>query len=431
VWLGIDDTDSRRGGCTTWALTELVGVARVHGLDLLGEPRLVRLNPNVPWKTRGNAALAMRLGRGRGTAETVGELGGRAVLAYERGTPATVDGAAGFLAAAWHRLLRIAPEERGTDPAMVAVDEALPTALYRDAVRDVVRVGPVEERLRRAGAVVRVRGGRRGIIGAAAAIAWPGSRSTWELLAYRRPERVGLPREVVASTVVDAQRRESELFLCHDPRTRRLLVAPHTDCPILFGLRATSPHAPKAARPTIAAEPTDRWMLFRTNQATGDHLVPRRAAELRAYLSAIVRGTVLGDPVSLRGGHVRFRVRDSVGDRLNCLAFEPTKTLPAAARQLRNGDSVRVWGAFGGRRTLRLEGLEVVRLSRGLRRLPPVCPRCRRTTASLGAGRGWRCPGCRARSPPEAARSVPVLRTLARGTVHPTPSARRHLAPLP
>ena len=83
--LGIDDTDSPKGGCTTWLLTELLREARREGIDLIGEPRLVRLNPNIPWKTRGNAALAARFGRGAGRRTKVAEIEGRPVFWYRPG----------------------------------------------------------------------------------------------------------------------------------------------------------------------------------------------------------------------------------------------------------------------------------------------------------------------------------------------------------
>ena len=64
LYLGVDDTDSLRGMCTTFLATELVRDLREW--DLIGYPRLVRLNPNIPWKTRGNGAICLRLGAGRG-----------------------------------------------------------------------------------------------------------------------------------------------------------------------------------------------------------------------------------------------------------------------------------------------------------------------------------------------------------------------------
>ncbi len=146
--------------------------------------------------------------------------------------------------------------------------------------------------LDRCGATVRTTGSERGLVGAAAAIAWRETHPTWELIAYRAPGRTGSSRRVDAESVRSVRRRYPELFLCDDPHTRRLLVAPHTPCPILYGLRGTRPEAPLAARRLVVSEPVDRWMLFRTNQGSGDHLVRRTVRELAEYRSAVVVGTV-------------------------------------------------------------------------------------------------------------------------------------------
>jgi tRNA(Ile2)-agmatinylcytidine synthase len=431
LWIGVDDTDSPRGGCTTHVLTEILDEAREHGLDLIGEPRLVRLNPNVPWKTRGNAALSARLGRGVGRRRRVGEVRARAVWAFERGRPPAAEVVPPFLEAAWQRVLRNAKVgETGTDPALVASDHRLPAPLYWAAVREVVPVAENRRRLDREGAWYRTHGSDRGLVGAAAAAAWPGGHPTWEAIAYRDPRRVGSPRRVEARSVQAAQRRVPSLFLCRDPRTLRLLVAPHTDCPILFGLRATDPAGAMRAVPMIRSEPVDRWLLFRTNQGTGDHLVVRAPGEVTAYRAAILEGIVRHPPTDLPGGHVRLSIADSEGTTLDCLAFEPTKTLPAVARSLRPGDRVRVWGSRARDPTFRLEGIRLLALpARTGPASSPRCPTCERRARSLGRSRGFRCPGCHRRWPPESARARTVAPTFPTGVYHPTPSARRHLAP--
>jgi tRNA(Ile2)-agmatinylcytidine synthase len=431
IWIGIDDTDSPRGGCTTWTLTELLDEARACGVDLIGEPRLVRLNPNVPWKTRGNAALAARFGVGRGRRRRVGEVGDLPVWSFDRAAPLAPRERSRWIDRAWARVLRSSREDPGTDPVLVASERSLGADLYWNAVREVVDPEVVLARLERDGATVRMRGDPRGAVGAAAAIGWPGIRRTWELITYRTPGRLGSQREVNARSVRAAETRHPDLFLCDDPRTRRLLVAPHTPCPILFGLRGTRPEAPLAARREVRSEPVDRWVLFRTNQGTGDHLTPRRATELSDYLSAVVTGSVAGPPEVARGGHVRFEIIDRAQAPLTCVAFEPTKTLPAVARSLRPGDELRVWGSHGRERTLRLEGIEILRLAprTGARR-PPRCPTCGISASSLGRARGYRCSRCRRSWPPEAAVLPSASPEFPRGVYHPTPSARRHLAPL-
>src|SRR5207245_5921974 len=84
LWLGVDDTERLRRMCTTFLAAELVRDL-TRDFDLVGDPRLVRLNPNIPWKTRGNAAVCLRIGSGRGEPMTVGELGGRPIQTFPRG----------------------------------------------------------------------------------------------------------------------------------------------------------------------------------------------------------------------------------------------------------------------------------------------------------------------------------------------------------
>ncbi len=431
LWLGIDDTDSPRGGCTTFVLTELLRLARDMDVDLIGEPRLVRLNPNIPWKTRGNAALSARFGRGEGPPRSLGEVGGRAIRSFPRGRSPPASRLEEFRELAWQAVRAGSRAgEKGTDPAMVATTRPLPASMYWRAVREVVPFVEVRLELERAGAWFRTQGSEQGLVGAAASVAWPGRRATWELIAYREPARYGEPRRVEAESIRAAQAAHPQLFLCYDSRTRRLLVAPHTPCPILYGLRGTVGSAPLEARASVRSEPVERWVLFRTNQGTGDHLTPRASASWTEYVSGSIRGQVVGLPQSLPGGHVRFEVREPQGPPIPCVAFEPTKTLPRLARELRPGDDVRVWGSRGKEPGVRVEGIEVLRWHPvSGDPVPPKCPSCHRGSRSLGRLRGFQCPQCHRRWPPEAAARSPRRPPRPLGTYHPTASARRHLAP--
>src|SRR5213594_5139555 len=81
VWIGVDDTDTLHGMCTTFLLTEIVRDL-TEDLDLIGYPRLVRLNPNIPWKTRGNGAVCIRVGNGSGPGSIGGSIAGRFIVSY-------------------------------------------------------------------------------------------------------------------------------------------------------------------------------------------------------------------------------------------------------------------------------------------------------------------------------------------------------------
>jgi tRNA(Ile2)-agmatinylcytidine synthase len=82
MFIAADDTDSSTWMCTTFLATELVRA--FPELDLIGLPRLVRLNPAVPWKTRGNGAICINLGHGKGQPRLVGNIGGRDLFSYAR-----------------------------------------------------------------------------------------------------------------------------------------------------------------------------------------------------------------------------------------------------------------------------------------------------------------------------------------------------------
>jgi tRNA(Ile2)-agmatinylcytidine synthase len=431
TWIGIDDTDSPSGGCTTFVLTEVLRAAAGVGVDLIGEPRLVRLNPNIPFKTRGNAALAARFGHGRGAAKSLGELPDGALRSFPRGDPLRAIETERLVDAAWTAVRAEARlGEARTDPALVAAPRRLPAELYWNAVRRLVSVEEVERHLRGAGATLRVEDSRQGVVGAAAAIAWSGGHPTWELIAYRSPDRYSEHRRVGRDSVLEAERRFPELFLCTDRRTRRVLIAPHTPCPILFGLRATRPQRLPEALRQIRSEPWERWVVFRTNQGTGDHLAQMGISELTPFSSAVLTGVVGGPPVIGPGGHGSFPLTDRSGASVVCVAFEPTKTLPRIVAGLREGDRLRVWGGTGANPTFRLEGIEVLHTRpRSRRAANPRCPSCGRRMHSLGRARGFRCPVDRVRLPPEGRGVRPGAAPPLRGRYHPTPSARRHLHP--
>src|SRR5438552_10916308 len=83
LWIGVDDTDSLTGMCTTFLAGELVREL-TRAYDLIGYPRLVRLNPNIAWKTRGNGAACILVGSVEGRLDVSGELAGRPSRSFPR-----------------------------------------------------------------------------------------------------------------------------------------------------------------------------------------------------------------------------------------------------------------------------------------------------------------------------------------------------------
>jgi tRNA(Ile2)-agmatinylcytidine synthase len=413
-------------------MTEVIRTALDAGYDLLGYPQLVRLNPNIPYKTRGNAALAARFGHGLGRPTEVGRIREVSVPSYPKGRPLRAGESADLVERAWKTTLDCSrKDEPGTDPALVASRRRLPVRLYWEAVRDLVAIERVSGVLATEGADVRTAGSEQGLVGAAAAIAWSGAHPTWELLGYRAADQAQRPRKIDPGSVRRVESRYPELFLCTDRTTRRVLVVPHTPCPILFGLRATRPDRLPRAAGELRGELPERWIIYRTNQGSGDHLSRLDPERLGPYQSAILDGYVAGSPAVERGGHARLEIATRTGAVVSCIAFEPTKVLPKLVAQLAPGDRVRVWGGRGADATFRLEGLDLLwTIPRRAPAANPRCPVCGKRTSSLGFARGFRCKAGHVRFPPEH-RGVELARTPPPivGRYHPTPSARRHLHP--
>ncbi|MEX0764417.1 MAG: DNA-binding protein, partial [Nitrosopumilaceae archaeon] len=59
--IGFDDTDSRNGMCTTFLAYKIVEYLKKEHAEFLDYPYLIRFNPNIPWKTRGNGAVAIKI----------------------------------------------------------------------------------------------------------------------------------------------------------------------------------------------------------------------------------------------------------------------------------------------------------------------------------------------------------------------------------
>src|SRR2546427_319060 len=159
LWIGVDDTDSLRGMCTTFLAAELVRDL-TRDFDLIGYPRLVRLNPNIPWKTRGNAAVCLRIGSGRGEPMTVGELGGRLIQTFPRGRcdepPARVLGRVAALVERWSRI-----DDETTNPGFTISPTPARAWLYWRAVR---RIVTMDEAVKAASTSSTVRGDEPGAL---------------------------------------------------------------------------------------------------------------------------------------------------------------------------------------------------------------------------------------------------------------------------
>ncbi|MEM2124239.1 MAG: DUF1743 domain-containing protein [Methanolinea sp.] len=251
--IGIDDTDSPEGMCTTYLCAVLARRLARAGIRVL-ETRLVRLNPNVREKTRGNAAVC---------------------LACE-----------GSLRVAFHLACGTVEElaemsHEGTHPGVAACAQVPPPDFYLKAVRGFCTLPEAVSLLEASGAVYRGYKEGRGLIGATAALCSHFDDSTYELLVYRKRSRFGTPRSVDRQSLFEADAatfphtwdtvdRENDVVVC----------VPHTPDPVLYGIRGERPGWLALAREKVISEAPACEQLFVTNQGTDAHIVPGRIGQL-------------------------------------------------------------------------------------------------------------------------------------------------------
>ena len=400
IYVGMDDTDSKLGMCTTYLAAVLA--ERLDRFGVHGYPRLIRLNPNIKYKTRGNAALCIVLEHG--PVDEVERIAVGAVEEYGR-----------F-------------EDENTNPGIVVHEGEVPDeakAFALRVVRDVVEIEEAAEIAGRHGMRVHRFKNGRGIVGALASIGLDMYDHTYELLAYRMPENYDKPRYLDKESVyaMDAATYPNTWDNV-DLRNRVIVFSPHTPDPVLYGIRGNSPGMLLKAQKMLKTEPVERSQIFITNQGTDMHLLDAKVSEAKNDRSYILKGFVLDEPHSIEGGHVFFSIEQE-GAAMECAAFEPTKNFREIVKKLIKGDEVRVFGSVKGD-AMNLEKLEVVKLAEQYDRIPPKCPECGKSMESIGKDKGYRCRKCGTKQ--AAPTYERVERSLEPGLYEVPPSARRHLA---
>lgn len=426
MYVAFDDTDSVESMCTTYLATEVIDAMRDH--DLIGLPRLVRLNPAVPWKTRGNAALTMRFGHGKGPCRMVGMIRDGPIFCYPEcvrpADPGLIMDRCSRLLQKWSRV------EEDASPGLVVSPKKPKAKLYWEAVRGIVQKSEVVEELDRIGATRFEMEGGRGIIGASAAMSWRPKDYTYEVIAYRERSRWGMQREVSDGSVREMNARFPSTFNNFDDQAGRRAISPHTPCPVLFGIRGDVLEDLPSAMDSIESERVDRWVLFLSNQGTDDHVMETWKELLPARTYAI-RGRITSAPRTIAGGHSLITMRpDRSKQELDLAAYEPSKSFREVVRKLRPGDYVKAVGELRAvPRTLNLEKIEILELSdHRIKIANPLCPKCNKSMQSMGRNGGYRCKLCGGKQPESAAKTEIEHRDLATGWYEPPVNARRHLA---
>jgi len=366
------------------------------GFDVIGFPRLVRLNPNIPWKTRGNGAICFKVGKSKGKKIKIGEINDKDIFCYSNFSEIKDAFEIGKVVEdtinqfSWF-------EDDNTNSGFVLLKKQPNHKLYDKAVKDILSIDEIISFLIDKKAVFKGYKNCRGLIGATCSIAWNPKRDrTYELIAYRKKDKWGSKRFVDDKSVKKMNESFPSTFDNFDYSNNHNRLVPSSPCPILFGIRGEKVDDLIDAKKMVISEEIDSWIIFESNQGTDDHLQRKKIVDVKSFESVILEGIVYRQPETIQGGHVLFEIKDETG-KIDCAAYEPTKEFRHIVRELIVGDILVVYGGIREKPlTVNLEKIFVKNLEEKFVKVEnPVCPKCGKHMKSRGKGQTFKCFKCK------------------------------------
>lgn len=407
LYIGIDDTDSPDGMCTTFLASQIINKFKDNGIDLVDYPRLIRLNPFARFKTRGNGGVALKI-----LNDSKADLAKEIVLEeVEKLSMFDCD---------------------NTNPGVIFYDGEITKEMQDYAFRAIyefITIDEAEEFGKSIGCEIHKFKKGRGIIGSIAAIGLPLGDYTFELLAYRASENYGTKRQIDYESVYEMDKRTfPDTFENIDYSEEYIAIEPKTPCPVLYGIRSNNVESLRLAKDIVkVSEPIVDWCIFKTNQHTDMHIQKAsKIFDMDQFGCYEVTGKVKNKPTIIDGGHMFFYIADESG-KIECGAYEPTKNFRKTVSYLRPGDIIKVYGGIGEQNTFNIEKFQVIELN-DVEYKNPVCE-CGKRMTSAGKNKGFKCRKCGNRIESNEKVPVKIHRNLDNGQFYETPvSARRHLS---
>ncbi len=406
--IGFDDTDSPKGMCTTFLAYKVVDLLQKQKAEILDYPKLIRFNPNIPWKTRGNGAVSLKI---------------------KTGNPTKVKKQIKNLVTKYSDTIN------GANPGLVFFEsDSIPsefTKFSNLALWQLINRNAAKKFAKNNNLEFYYQGNGQGLVGAIGAIGYDFADHTLELLSYRKKAKFGKKRKIVAQSVKTMQEKTSPYtFNSFDTKKGRVLITPHGPDPVFYGVRGENITSLLQATKIIKTdEKLDGYMIFKSNQGTGDHLKNKLTAEnMKPYASGKITGILSSTPKIVKGGHVIFKILSQNKEFL-CAVYKPTGITDIALRLIR-GDKISVGGGVRKAsknfpRIINLEFIKILNLEKNLVLSNPQCKKCNKNMKSKGKNQGFQCIRCGKTSSKKV--TMEISRKLKKQLYIPKISAHRHL----
>ena len=406
--IGFDDTDSPKGMCTTFLAYKVVDSLQKQKTVFLDFPRLIRFNPNIPWKTRGNGAVAIKI---------------------KTKNPSKIKNQIKNM------ISKYSDTKNGANPGLVFLESPFVPAEFVKfsnlALWQLINRDHAKKFAKRNHLEVYFQGNGQGLVGAIGAIGYDFHDHTLELLSYRKKSKFGKERKISSESVKIMQDQTfPSTFNSFDVEKERVLIMPHGPDPVFYGIRGETVDSLLRATTILKnEEKLDGYMIFKSNQGTGDHLTNELNAEnMKPYASGRITGTVSNVPRIANGGHVFFKII-SKNHEFWCAVYKPTG-MSTVASNLIKGDKICVGGGVRKAsknfpRIINLEFIDVLSLEKKESTSNPDCTKCHKKMKSKGKHQGFQCIRCGEKHSKKI--SFEVSREIKKQLYLPKISAHRHL----
>ncbi|KZX15583.1 hypothetical protein MBCUT_14180 [Methanobrevibacter cuticularis] len=408
--VGIDDTDSPDGMCTTYLACSIINQLKEQGIAIYDYPRLIRLNPFARFKTRGNGGISFKI--------NLHDIDKQKLKIAKEIILKNVE-----------KLSQMDCEN--TNPGVVFYEGKITDKMKNYALKaiySIISIKEAEDFANKTNIEIHKFKKGRGIIGAIASISCPLEDFTYELLTYRIKANYGKKRAIDNTSVHEMNKKTyPETFENVDGSY--IAIEPRTPCPILYGIRGESPEVLKIAKNLVKSnEPIESFCIFKTNQHTDMHLQKiAKIADMAKYGCYIVSGHIKNAPHVIEGGHMFFTLADDSGE-IEAAAYEPTKDFRKIIEKLVESDQVQLFGGIGCSGTFNIEKIRILSLKRKQHFENPVCV-CGKRMTSAGHNKGFKCKKCGNKLSNTQKIAIEEERNLEKNKFYETPvSARRHLA---